>query len=164
MKNMSPTLTQNIESKLARNVSWGAAIISMSAFTSLATGFVPTLLTIEIATTALAILVAIACLLYIYQEHHAWTKRELKYKKDFINQIYSNHDLLPPRKIIIHHVDLLLEAQNTPEQRLNILRFYRRHPKAIATFLTRLRQQHAELEMLQDLGLCWGSQSKSFRL
>lgn len=147
----------NLDYRLARKVSWGTAIICSIALICVVMGFVNGLHALEIVATILALLVSIACLTHIYQEHQAWYRKEQRLKHDIVNTIYHAYSYIPQKELIVHHLEETLQAQSSPLLRLETLIQYQQKPEILNAFVENLRQQQLDEEVLEDLGLNWES-------
>lgn len=90
-------------------------------------------LTMEIATLLIGVLVSLACLLYIYQDHRKGYIKERRLKKRVIGKIYALYTPLSYAKWIHIRLEKKLEAQSLP-MRLKKLDCYDKSTHALKMF------------------------------
>jgi hypothetical protein len=93
-------------------------------------------LTMEIATLLIGVLVSLACLLYIYQDHRKGYITERRLKKRVIGKIYALYAPLSYAKWIHVRLEKKLEAQSLA-MRLKKLNRYDKNTEALKAFACR---------------------------
>lgn len=140
--------------QITHSVLLGMGLIVGMSLVPLMLEWSPLAITMQIATSLIAILVSSACLLHIYQEHQKGYKKERLLKKWVISKIDEMEPLLFHGKSIRSHLDQTLEMHGL-QQRLKKLSRYHKNTKALKAFVSRFKRHEAAKEMLKDLGLSW---------
>lgn len=131
MKSMRFTSTQIVHLTLL-----GIGLIVAMSLTFIMLEWAPLGLTMEIATLLIGVLVTLACLLYIYQDHQKGYIKERRLKKRVIGKIYALYSPLSYAKWIHLRLEKKLEAHNLAT-RLKKLHRYDKNTEALKAFACR---------------------------
>ena len=110
---------------------------------------------LEMATTLLAALLSVGCLVHIYQEHHAWNTREERLCRQLIEHVYHEYAHLPQVAPIADHLASILANQSSPECRLETLKRLQSDQTCQLAFVQEIQAKALEQDVLETLGLCW---------
>lgn len=160
MKRKQSILFTQIEKKMAKYTLWTALFLFFLVLTNFVTHLFDTHLMIELASSALTILVCAFCLLHIYEDHEILYRKEKQLKQNLIKKIYQNYRHLPQKWVILNALEKRLETRSNPLQRLHLLRRFEQHSKELEAFIQRVSQRHAEEQLFNDLGLSWETHFK----
>lgn len=140
--------------QITRSVLLGMGLIVSMSLVFIVLEWSTLSITIQIATSFIAMLVSGACLLHIYQEHQKGYKKEQLLKKWIVAKIYEMEPFLLHRKSVRNHLDQTLEMHGL-QQRLKKLSRYHENTKALKAYISRFKRHEAAKETLKDLGLSW---------
>lgn len=127
---------------------------------------VPWLFNLEVATTLVAALMSIGCLLHIYQEHQHWLQKEHDLEEEVLQHIVSEYPHLPAKAGMAKYLHQTLEMQSSPEQRLQSLKALSHDKNLQLAFVHEVQAIAAEQDVLETLGLNWqqSSNAKDFEV
>lgn len=152
---MSKSQSEKFNKKLILMVTSCTLLICAAALILSLTKTFPFPLIIEIATTSLAILMSIGCLIHVYREHKTLHDKELKMKKKLTDKIANDYVNLPTQNHIEQHIEDLLEKHSSAQLRFDALQTYYHNQTALDSLIDNLNQEYLDEKVLVDLGLNW---------
>jgi len=114
----------------------GIGLIVTTSLTLIMLEWAPLGLTMEIATLVIGVIISLACLLYIYQDHQKGYIKEQQLKKRVIGKIYALYMPFSYAKWIHLRLEKKLEAQSLA-MRLKKLHRYDKNTEALKAFVCR---------------------------